>query len=390
MSTSLRAPVAAGRRIIHLAYGGLGVSAMAVVAMRMAAVNEMNAVAPICLTLLLGIGVAIWHFGRRLIDALRALEETAARSRSQLQAALDNMSQGLVLCDTSANVVAVNNRFVQLMGIRPERVCPGMPVPELIRLQAEAGNMTMEVAELLVNERLNRPPGASGRLVMPFRAGELEVAYQPRPEGGWACTFDDVTARIEAERRLAFLAKHDALTGLPNRALLRERIDAAITAHAEFAVMLLDLDHFKLANDTYGHAVGDALLCAVAERIKSQLRARDTVARLGGDEFVVLMSGPCSRADADRLAARLVCAIGETFPIDGRQLRIGASIGVTFVANSGAVAGSLDTDKLLHQADTALYRAKEGGRRTHNFYEWSPCENLLIGAELEKEDSIRR
>jgi GGDEF domain-containing protein len=97
------------------------------------------------------------------------------------------------------------------------------------------------------------------------------------------------------------------------------------------------------------------------------------------------MGGPCSRSDADQLAARLVRSIGETFHVEGRELRIGASIGVTFVANPGAVAGSFDMDKLLHQADTALYRAKEGGRRTHSFYEWSPIENLLLGTALMEE-----
>jgi len=227
-----------------------------------------------------------------------------------------------------------------------------MSVLEVIRLQAETGNMTMEFAEILIHERLNRPPGASGRLVMPFRAGELEVAYQPRPEGvGPAPSRRD--AQKEAERRLVFLAKHDALTGLPNRALLCEQIDMAIAVSADFAVMLLDLDHFKLANDTFGHAVGDALLCAVAERLLSHVRESDTVARLGGDEFVVLLTSPCTRERTDLVAAELVRALAETFLVEGHHLRIGASIGVSFVANVRGKAASLDMDKLLHQADTA-------------------------------------
>lgn len=119
------------------------------------------------------------------------------------------------------------------------------------------------------------------------------------------------------------------------------------------------------------------------------MRRSDTRARLGADEFVVLMSGPCSRVDADQLAARLVRSIGETFHIEGRELRIGASIGVAFVAKPGGVGGSLDMDKLLHQADTALYRAKEGGRRTHNFHEWLPLENLLLGSALVETPIVR-
>jgi diguanylate cyclase (GGDEF)-like protein len=286
-----------------------------------------------------------------------------------LQAALDNMSQGLVLCDTAANIVAVNDRFMQLFGIPAHRARRGMAVAELIRLQAEAGNMTSEFAEILIHERLNRPPGASGRLQMPFRLGQLEVAFQPRPEGGWACTFEDVTAQRHAEQRLAFLAQHDSLTKLPNRALLRERIDAAIKAGADFALMLVDLDHFKLANDTFGHAVGDALLCAASDRMSARMRESDTVARLGGDEFAVLMSAPCDREEANERAAGLVRALAETFHLEGRQLKIGGSVGVSFVTSESHLDGTLNTDKLLRQADTALYRAKEEGRRTHCFFE---------------------
>jgi len=298
---------------------------------------------------------------------LRKAEVEAALSQSELQVTLDNMSQGLVLCDTAANVVAVNNRFLQLFGIASDRVHPGMTVAALIRLQAEAGHMPPEQVEALIHERHTRQPGSSGRLEMGFQQGVFHVAYQPRPEGGWCCTFEDVTAQKEAQRRLAFLAQHDALTSLPNRALLRERIDAAITASAAFAVMLVDLDHFKLANDTFGHAVGDALLCAVSKRMSAVMREADTVARLGGDEFAVLFGAPCTREDADRYAAKLVQALAGPFHVEGHRLLIGASIGVSLA--TGLPGAASNTDTLLHQADVALYRAKEHGRRVHRFFE---------------------
>jgi diguanylate cyclase (GGDEF)-like protein len=369
MSSLKPSPTAAGRRILLLAYGGLGAAAVTLAAATLAAANGFTVATLVCEALLLAAGATIWYFGRQLVGGLRAAEETAAQSHSELQAALDNMSQGLVLCDTAANIVAVNDRFTQLFGIPSHRARRGMSVAELIRLQAEAGNMTPEFAEILIHERLNRPPGASGRLQMPFRLGQLEIAYQPRPEGGWACTFEDVTAQRNAEQRLAFLAQHDSLTRLPNRALLRERIDAAIKAGADFALMLIDLDHFKLANDTFGHAVGDALLCAASDRMSSRMRGGDTVARLGGDEFAVLMSAPCTREEANQCAAGLVRALAEPFQVEGRQLKIGGSIGVSFVTNAPCLDGTLDTDKLLWQADTALYRAKEEGRRTHYFFQ---------------------
>ena len=246
----------------------------------------------------------------------------------------------------------------------------GMSVPDLIRRQAEACGMPREVVDALIHERLNRPPGASGRLTMPFPRGLLEVAYQPRPEGGWACTFEDVTAQRQAQERLAFLAQHDSLTGLPNRALLRERIAETIEAGAPFAVMLVDLDHFKLANDTFGHAVGDALLCAVSGRLCEEMRDGDTVARLGGDEFAVLMTAPCVREDADRLAGRLVRALAKPFMIEGRELKIGGSIGIALAGRES------EADVLLRQADSALYRVKAEGRRGHRFFELRPAPQL--------------
>ncbi len=367
---SMRAPTEAYNRIILIAFGSLSAAAIAVAATpRLAADGTMAAAVPILTVLLLAVACGILYAGGRLTGALRTAEDAAARSRSELQVTLDNMSQGLVLCDTAANVVAVNNRFLRLFGIPHDRVHPGMTVADLIWLQAEACNMPREQAEALIRERHTRQPGSSGRLEVPFPGGVLDVAYQPRPEGGWCCTFEDVTAKKEAERRLAFLAQHDFLTKLPNRSVLHERIDAAIAAGAVFAVMLVDLDRFKQANDTFGHAVGDALLCAVSGRLCAVMRDGDIVARLGGDEFAVLMSTPCTRADADRHAARLVQALSEPFLVEGRQLQIGASVGICLVASLPDNGTSLDGDALLHQADLALYRAKQSGRLTYRFYE---------------------
>jgi diguanylate cyclase (GGDEF)-like protein len=376
----MQTPTRGVRRIVLLASCGLAAAGAAVELAFLAGADGLVYAAPACGLLLLAAAAGLWRAGRRLTNALRTAEDAIAQSRSELQAALDNMSQGLVLCDTAANVVAVNNRFLQLFGIFAHRVRPGMTVAELIRLQAETGNWTAEHAEVLVHERLNRPPGASGRMVMPFPLGLLEVAYQPRPEGGWACTFEDVTAQKLAEQRLAFLAQHDSLTGLPNRALLRERIDLAIAADATFAVMLVDLDHFKLANDTFGHAVGDALLCAVASRLCAEMRDGDTVARLGGDEFAVLMSAPCTREEADGQAAGLIQALGKPFEVEGRQLRIGASIGISLARDASDPGAALDIETLLRQADLALYCVKADGRRAHRFYDRSMAREPVINS----------
>ncbi len=177
----------------------------------------------------------------------------------------------------------------------------------------------------------------------------------------------DVTERCQAEERIAHLAHHDALTGLPNRVLFRERMDGAI-ARARFgegfAVLCLDLDRFKEVNDALGHPVGDALLCAVADRLRAELRDTDTLARLGGDEFALIQSCADQPGDATALARRLVEAVAAPFQIDGHQISVGTSIGVALAPGDG-----LHPDALLRAADMALYRAKADGRGTWHFFE---------------------
>lgn len=363
----MRASTDTYHRIILLACSSLCIAMVAMLASpRLETSPSLAALLPICSAGLLVSLVVVIIASRRFSVALRADQAAAVRSQSTLQVALDNMSQGLVLCSTKADVVAVNKRFLALFGIAAHRVRAGMPVADLIRLQAEAGNMPAVQVDALIQERMTRPPGSSGQVLMAFQQGEFQIAYQPRPEGGWACTFEDVTAKLDAQRRLAFMAHHDPLTGLPNRALLRERIEAALTCARPFTVMLIDLDHFKQANDTFGHVAGDGLLCAVAGRLQAALRDGDTLARLGGDEFAVVMNAPCTSRDADRQAGRMVRMLSEPFVIDGQRIGIGASVGITQAAPSDRGV-ALDIDRLLRQADHALYCAKKARNGFHRF-----------------------
>jgi diguanylate cyclase (GGDEF)-like protein/PAS domain S-box-containing protein len=178
----------------------------------------------------------------------------------------------------------------------------------------------------------------------------------------------DITERKRAEARIAFMAHHDALTGLPNRVLLRERMEemlARITRHGgSMAALCIDLDNFKSVNDTLGHPIGDLLLKTVASRLVEQLRPDDLVARLGGDEFAVLQSGVADATEVTSLAERLLAAISEPYDLDGHQISIGASVGVAL-----APSDSQDADRLLKSADIALYRAKSDGRGTFRFFE---------------------
>ena len=170
--------------------------------------------------------------------------------------------------------------------------------------------------------------------------------------------------------RTAHLATHDGLTGLPNRALFRDRLTQALAdAHREgssVAVLYLDLDKFKEVNNSLGHASGDRLLVQVAERLTSTLRESDTLARLGGDEFAVVQRSGGRSSDAEALSLRMIEALSAPFDLDGHQATIGVSVGVAM--RSGEATG-IDPGMLLQEADVALYRAKEEGRGTFRFFQ---------------------
>ncbi|WP_200845144.1 bifunctional diguanylate cyclase/phosphodiesterase [Roseomonas sp. 18066] len=196
----------------------------------------------------------------------------------------------------------------------------------------------------------------------------------------------DVTARHEAAARIAHIAQHDALTGLPNRLLFRDRLEQAM-AHARrgqgFAVLCLDLDRFKEVNDTLGHPIGDALLCAAAARLREELRETDTLARLGGDEFAVIQGSIEQPQDAITLASRLVEAICRPFELQGHQVVVGTSIGVAMAPQDG-----MEPDMLLKAADMALYRAKSDGRGRWRFFE--PAMDAAMQQRRALEIELRR
>ncbi|HEY8006747.1 MAG TPA: EAL domain-containing protein [Methylocella sp.] len=178
----------------------------------------------------------------------------------------------------------------------------------------------------------------------------------------------DVTEKRQAESRIAYMAQHDALTGLPNRILFHERLDEALAClrrnNEKLAILYLDLDQFKNVNDTLGHPAGDLLLMAAADRLRVCLRESDIVARFGGDEFAVLQRGLSGPEEASVLADRIVKLMCEPFEIEGQRIVIGASAGIALAPDDGESA-----DLLLKNADMALYRAKEDGRRTFRFFE---------------------
>ncbi|TFV70854.1 EAL domain-containing protein [Bradyrhizobium frederickii] len=193
-----------------------------------------------------------------------------------------------------------------------------------------------------------------------------ELTYADRPAVLLALM--DITERKRAEARLAFMAQHDALTGLPNRALLRQQTDEMLLhtrrSPEKVALLMLGLDNFKAVNDTLGHAVGDKLLRGVAKRLRSTLREEDALARLNSDEFAIAQSGLMRPEDAVGLAKRLLEAIADPYLLDGHSVVIGASIGIAMAPGDGD-----DSEKLLKSADMALSRAKQDARGSFAFFE---------------------
>ena len=203
---------------------------------------------------------------------------------------------------------------------------------------------------------------------------------------GYRGTAADVTARKQAEARIEYLATRDALTGLPNRALLTDRAGQAILTAArsrtQLAVLCVDLDRFKLVNDSLGHQAGDALLRAVADRLQNTLGREDTLARLGGDDFVLLWNGLKSAEDAAVLAQRILSILARPFTVEGNALNVGASIGISIYPNDGR-----DFAELLKNADAALYDAKENGGGTWRLF--APALNARAGERLRIENELR-
>ena len=206
------------------------------------------------------------------------------------------------------------------------------------------------------------------------------------PGGGWVATHEDITEQRQSEVKIEYMAHHDSLTDLANRVLLNDRLEHALgrVQHGEMvAVHHLDLDQFKAVNDTFGHPCGDKLLRIVAERLRGLVGETDTIARMGGDEFVIVQATIADPADATSLAQGVIDALSEPYDIDGQQAVIGVSIGISVGPGDGS-----NPDKLLRNADLALYRAKSDGRGTFRFFE--PVMDLQMQTRRIMEQDLRK
>jgi diguanylate cyclase (GGDEF)-like protein/PAS domain S-box-containing protein len=306
---------------------------------------------------------------RRRLEAERAAAAIQLREQHRrFNAALNNMSQGLCMIDAEHNVIVCNRRYLEMFGFSPERVKPGVSIREVLAYSVEVGNQKVLNAAQLYESYVQRLTAGRATIQRHLADGRvLEVVSQPMPEGGWIVTYEDITKRYQAEQNIARMARHDSLTDLPNRVLFREKMAeglARVTEGGEaVAVFCLDLDNFKTINDALGHPIGDALLRAVAERLRSVVGEDDTIARLGGDEFAILQAASSPYA-AEALAGRAVDVLASPIVVDGHEINVGLSVGIALAPNDGSAA-----DHLMKCADLALYRAKAEGRGLFRFFE---------------------
>jgi diguanylate cyclase (GGDEF)-like protein/PAS domain S-box-containing protein len=299
------------------------------------------------------------------ISLSKRQEASLRQTNWRLDAALDNMSQGLCLFDAQHRLEVINRRFFEIFGLPRDKIQPGSTFREILELSVAGQNRGGKPADELLEEltdSLRR--NAQGTHFYELNGGRvIACTYNTTSDGGWVATYEDVTERHQAEAKIMHMARHDALTNLPNRLLFREKMEQSLDRGEQFAVLFIDLDRFKSVNDTLGHPVGDALLCAVTKRLQLAVRGADTVARLGGDEFAIIQIG-ARPTDATELAGRIIESISESFDVVGHQVVIGTSVGIAVAPTDGT-----EPDQLLRNADMALYRAKGEGRGTYHFFQ---------------------
>ncbi|QYD69288.1 diguanylate cyclase [Paraburkholderia edwinii] len=313
--------------------------------------------------------VAMVSVVRRHYEGLVALmtaEQRHAELAARFDAALTHMPHGLCTIDGNGRVIVANRRAAELFGATVEMLRLNVPLPEFIG-QVGVAKFGETLRKQLVERCTTWLSGERRPLDLDLGDGrQLEMTRNPVPDGSAVIIIEDVTERRQSEAKILHLARHDPLTGLPNRRDLYERLERILARsmggrEPEVALMYLDLDGFKQVNDRLGHHAGDEVLTAVAGRLKELLWTGEFVARLGGDEFaVVVENSTCAASEA--LAPRIIRELAKPYMLStGEAISIGTSIGIAFAVHGESI------EQLLKRADVALYDAKEAGKGTFRF-----------------------
>jgi diguanylate cyclase (GGDEF)-like protein/PAS domain S-box-containing protein len=318
-------------------------------------------------------------------EALASIQKDEALHHQNIrfEAALGNMAQGLCMFDEAGRLVVCNQRYRDIYGFSADVVKPGVTLREVLEHSRSVGNHPRTAVDQLF-ERFTKALAVAFPTNIENDLGNgrtVALAHRPLEGGGWVTTHEDITERKATADRVAHLARHDPLTDLPNRTFFSETLEQWLQAEDSdlpVAAFCLDLDGFKAVNDTLGHAAGDALLKHVAARIRSCGGEKSFIARLGGDEFAIVQRRVEQPAGATALAEEILTALSNPFDVEGRQITVGVSIGISIAA-----ARSCDANKLIRNADLALYRAKSEGRGQYQFFAAEMDEWLHTRRHLE-------
>ncbi|MEW7972357.1 MAG: EAL domain-containing protein [Candidatus Thiodiazotropha endolucinida] len=326
---------------------------------------------------------------RVLIDKQLRMAHRIAEEKLRLaDRAFQNTAEGITVTDASGNIVSTNPAFEAITGYSHEEVLGQNP--RVLKSGHHPDTFYNEMWDTLLltghwrgeiwNRRKNGDAYPEWLTISAVKDGNDETTH-------YVGVFTDISQIKEAQDQINFLAHHDALTRLPNRALFRERFDHALMharrENTSIALLFLDLDRFKTVNDTLGHPVGDQVLLEVSKRMNQIIRASDTLARLGGDEFVLLLEEQTDAQHAAVVARKLIDLFSRPMIIGEHELVVTASIGITLYPNDGD-----DSDKLIRHADRAMYEAKQQGRNTYRFFTQALTEGAL--ERLMMENDLRR
>ena len=312
------------------------------------------------------------------------------RERQRLIDIFEATEDFVGICDTDARMLYMNGSAKRLIGLDPDAPIGDLTVAEVFppsvaeRIHTEIRPIVERTGRWEGELAVARPEGG----VIPVSAQLL--LHQSAEDGGqtyFSAVLQDISERKAFELRLAHQATHDPLTGLPNRTLLLDRLDGALARslrhNRRVAVLFLDLDHFKVVNDSLGHGLGDRLLVGISERLTVALRPGDTVARFGGDEFVILCEDLVEDAEAILIAERVDEALSAPFTIDDTEVFVGVSIGIALPEGNDAEA-----ETLIRDADAAMYRAKDRGRARWELFDHAMRASAVD--RLDIENALRR
>ncbi len=301
------------------------------------------------------------------------LERQLQESNRWLSTTLASIGEGVVATDRSGKIRFANSIAASLLECPPDEIA-GRDIDSYLRLFSSSTREALPSPHHLLERTQDRivsltdvvlRTAAGNEKPLDVTVASLDTSHNDNRS--FVCVFRDITERKMAEEYIRNLAYHDALTGLPNRTLLFDRIQKAMVQcqrHGRnMAVLFLDLDDFKIVNDTLGHAAGDALLKDLAARLQDSIRTDDLVARLAGDEFIIILNDVATLMDIEQVAAKIVSRLEESFTVGGSEVTVTASIGISIFPMH-----SYEMDDLIRYADTAMYLAKQRGKSDYVIY----------------------